>query len=163
MVPFRRLAPSQFRPRSVRRWLEWAGEGQFERLCWAWTAMNRSMREQGSGSSRFSVVRYEDLFDPLKAGPTLQALCALVGFDADELTLARLAERRVNAGKRTPEVPAWEDWPAAERARLVRVCSEEAARYGYRLDGDVREPGPFPPGGLGLTPAVGSWHASAVG
>ncbi|MCI3949443.1 MAG: hypothetical protein K0R11_1377, partial [Acidimicrobiales bacterium] len=58
VVPFRRLAPTQFRPRSVRRRLDWAGEGQFERLCWAWAAMNRSMREQGSGSPRFSVVRY---------------------------------------------------------------------------------------------------------
>jgi hypothetical protein len=64
VVPFRRLAPTQFRPRSVRRRLEWAGQGQFERLCWAWATMNRSMREQGAGSARFSVLRYEDLFDP---------------------------------------------------------------------------------------------------
>jgi hypothetical protein len=163
LLPFRRLAPSQFRPRSLRRWLDWAGEGQFERLCWAWTAMNRSMREQGSGSSRFSVVRYEDLFDPLRAGPTLQALCQLVGFEADELTLARLAEKRVIAGKRTPEGPPWEEWSAGERARLVRECSEEAARYGYRLDGELREPGPFPPGGLGLVTSTRAWHASAAG
>ena len=163
MLPFRRLAPSQFRPRSLRRWLDWAGEGQFERLCWAWTAMNRSMREQGAGSSRFSVVRYEDLFDPLRSGPTLQALCALVGYEADELTLARLAENRVNAGKRTPEVPPWEEWSAGERARLVRECSEEAAQYGYRLDGELREPGPFPPGGLGLVTSTRSWQTSAAG
>jgi len=139
-VPFRRLAPTQFRPRSLRRRLDWAGEGQFERLCWAWAAMNRSMREQGSGSPRFSVVRYEDLFDPVRSGPALRTLCELIGFAADDATLSRLAEQRINAGKRTPEIPDWSRWAPAERARLVRECAGEAWRYGYDLEGELSLP-----------------------
>jgi hypothetical protein len=166
VVPFRRLAPTQFRPRSVRRRLDWAGEGQFERLCWAWSAMNRSMREQGSGSPRFSVVRYEDLFDPVRSGPALRALCELAGFEVDDATLSRLAERRINAGKRTPEIPDWSRWTPAERRRLVRACADEAAYYGYDLEGDVGLPvGPVRVHGLGGQPAPEPrrWHATAAG
>ena len=166
VVPFRRLAPTQFRPRSARRRLEWAGEGQFERLCWAWTAMNRSMREQGSGSPRFSVVRYEDLFHPVRSGPALRALCELAGFEADDATLSRLAERRINAGKRTPEIPDWSQWTPAERRRLVRACAGEAAYYGYDLDGEVVLPaGPVRLNGLDTPPAPEPrrWHVTAAG
>lgn len=166
VVPFRRLAPTQFRPRSVRRRLDWAGEGQFDRLCWAWAAMNRSMREQGSGSPRFSVVRYEDLFDPVRSGPALRALCELAGFEADDATLSRLAERRINAGKRTPEIPDWSRWTPAERRRLVRACADEAAHYGYDLDGEVALPvRPVRVSALGTQPAPEPrrWHATAAG
>jgi hypothetical protein len=162
VVPFRRLAPSQFRPRSVRRRLQWAGESQFERLCWAWAAMNRSMREQGSGSSRFSVVRYEDLFDPERSGPTLHSLCALAGFEADDATLSRLAERRINAGTRTPEIPEWSRWTPAERRRLVRECADEAARYGYDLDGDVSLPPVVHEPSVVLMPQIGRHPAAAT-
>ena len=163
VVPFRRLAPTQFRPRSVRRRLEWAGEGQFERLCWAWAAMNGSMREQGSGSPRFSVVRYEDLFDPERSGSTLRELCAMAGFEVDDATLSRLAERRINAGKKTPEVPDWSQWTLGERRRLLRECAGEAAHYGYDLDDELS----LPPGtvqlpGTGLAPEVQRRHAASV-
>jgi hypothetical protein len=168
LVPFRRLAPPQFRPRSLRRRLSWAGEGQFERLCWAWAAMNQAMREQGSGSPRFSVVRYEDLFDPVRSSATLRSLCELVGVEADDVTLARQAERRVNAGTRTPEIPEWSRWTPTERARLIRECAAEASRYGYDLDGEVA----LPSASLRLTeidltspeaPDNPRWHVSAAG
>ena len=162
VVPFRRLAPTQFRPRSVRRRLEWAGQGQFERLCWAWAAMNRSMREQGADSERFSVVRYEDLFDPERSGPTLRSLCSLVGFEADDATLSRLAERRINAGRKTPEVPEWSKWSAAERALLLRECAGEATHYGYDLDGNVARPAGIRVVAAQTVPDPSRWHAAAV-
>jgi hypothetical protein len=163
VVPFRRLAPTQFRPRSVRERFEWAGQGQFERLCWAWAAMNRAMREQGAGSPRFSVVRYEDLFDPERSGPTLRSLCSLVGYEMDDAMLARLAERRINAGRKTPEIPEWSSWTTAERARLLRECAGEACHYGYDLDGAVSRPS-----GTVVLPAeepvpdARRWHAAAA-
>jgi hypothetical protein len=167
LLPFRRLAPPQFGPRSLRRRFGWAAEGQFERLCWAWAAMNRSMREQGSGSSRFSVVRYEDLFDPVRSGATLRSLCALAGFEVDDSTLSRLAERRINAGKKTPEIPDWSHWSLPERRRLLRECSEEAWRYGYDLEGEVTLPSaPVRLDTIDLVappPENRRWHVSAAG
>ena len=164
LVPFRRLAPPQFRPRSVRRRFEWAAEGQFERLCWAWAAMNRSMREQGSGSARFSIVRYEDLFDPVRSGPALRSLCALAGFEVDDATLSRLAERRINAGKKTPEVPEWSRWSPEERARLLRDCADEAARYGYDLEAsESTRPRPVAAPDIDLTSdEPRNWHAASA-
>jgi hypothetical protein len=163
LIPFRRLAPPQFRPRSLRGRVDWAGEGQFERLCWAWAAMNRSMREQGSGSARFSVVRYEDLFDPERSGPTLRSLCSLAGFEVDDATLSRLAERRINAGRKTQEVPDWPKWSPDERARLLRHCADEAARYGYDLDGsESLTPRRAAAPEIDLTSEPRNWHAASA-
>ncbi|CAN5560038.1 hypothetical protein BH18ACT1_BH18ACT1_11940 [soil metagenome] len=135
VVPFRRLAPPQFRPRSLSTRVEWARQGQFERLCWAWMAMNRAMRTQGAGDLRFSVVRFEDLFDPQRSCVTLRDLCTRAGVEADGALLDEAAERRVNAGKR-PETPDWSQWSPEERRFLVDTCGEEAAAYGYRLDAE---------------------------
>jgi hypothetical protein len=163
LIPFRRRAPPQFRPRSLRSRVDWAGEGQFERLCWAWAAMNRSMREQGSGSARFSVVRYEDLFDPERSGPTLRSLCSLAGFEVDDATLSRLAERRINAGRKTQEVPDWSKWSPDERARLLRDCADEAARYGYDLDGsESLTPRRAAAPEIDLTSEPRNWHAASA-
>ena len=41
VLPYRRLAPPQFDRWNVRARVHWAGRDQFERLCWAWAAMNR--------------------------------------------------------------------------------------------------------------------------
>ena len=55
LLPYRRLAPPQFHPWNPAERVRWAGEDQFERLAWAWSAMNQAMRTQGEadpGSGR---------------------------------------------------------------------------------------------------------------
>jgi len=136
VVPFRRLAPPQFHPRSLPARVAWARQNQFQRLCWAWAAMNRTMREQGAGSDRVHVVRFEDLFGPEDGERSLGRLCALAGLEPQPQQVAELKRRRLNAG---PGGGGWAEWGRAERQWLRVTCTDEAARYGYDLGSEEPE------------------------
>jgi predicted Fe-S protein YdhL (DUF1289 family) len=100
---------------------------------------------------------------PARSGPTLRSLCSLAGFEVDDATLSRLAERRINAGRKTQEVPDWSKWSPDERARLLRDCADEAARYGYDLDGsESLTPRRAAAPEIDLTSEPRNWHAASA-
>ena len=128
VLPYRRLAPPQFRPLDPVARVRWAGQDQFARLAWAWTAMNRSMRTQGEGSDRFRTVRFEDLTD-LESGPVeLRRLADDLGVTVGDDQLRAAVADRVNASQ-----PKAGTWTPAQWQRLVELTAEEAAAYGYEV------------------------------
>lgn len=129
LLPYRRLAPPQSQPWDVAERFRWMGRDQFERLCWAWTAMNRAMRTQGEGSDRFRTVRFEDLTDPDRGPVELGRLVEDLGLEVAPEALAAAVDRRVNASR-----PRAGDWSATQWRTLVALTADEAAHYGYELD-----------------------------
>lgn len=142
LAPFRRLAPPQFEPwYAVGSRVRWAATHQFERLCWAWSTMNRVIREQGDGNVRFSTLPYEHLFDPERGPATIRHLLSLVELELDDADVERLRTTRVNENK-PGRFPEWRQWPDQHLATAIECCHEEAARYGYDLVGRVLEARP---------------------
>lgn len=134
LMPFRRLSPAHFAPRSLSTRLEWARSGQFERVCWNWLALNRAIRLQGEGQSRFTTVRFEDIFDRERGFPGLRAIASVANVEVSDDALERFGVRPVNAARRR-EFPAWDDWKPSMKQHLIDVCGGEAAEYGYRIEG----------------------------
>lgn len=130
LAPFRRLAPPQFDRWNVRARIAWMGQDQFERLCWAWAAMNRAMRTQGERSDRFRTVRFEDLTDPVRGVDVLRDLATDLGLAVAPERLAELVGRRVNAS--TPR-RATEAWTDDQEQTFRTLVADEAAHYGYHL------------------------------
>ncbi len=128
-LPYRRLAPPQFDRWNVAERVRWMGRDQFERLCWAWAAMNRAMREQGAGSDRFRTVRFEDLTDPDRGPAELQGIAASLGLDVPEGELEAAVVQQVNASR-----PRAGDWSPEQWAWLVEQTAAEAAQYGYTVE-----------------------------
>ncbi len=108
--------------------VRWVGQDQFERLAWAWAAMNRAMRTQGEGSDRFRVARFEDLTDPDRGPAELGRLATDLGLTVAPDVLARAVQQRVNASQAKAG-----DWTPEQWARLVELTAEEATHYGYEL------------------------------
>jgi hypothetical protein len=129
VVPYRRLAAPQLRPWSPIERVRWAALGQFERLCWTWTAQNRAMREQGSGNPRFRSIRFEDLIDP-ELGPQLLGemfgAIGLGGADVDAVMRAAASSKNESAPRGVKV-----ELTRQQHARLAEVCGAEAAHYGY--------------------------------
>ena len=128
LLPYRRLAPPQFDRWNVAERARWVGQDQFERLAWAWAAMNRAMRTQGEGSDRFRTARFEDLTDAERGPAELGRLAADLGLSVAPDGLAAAVQKRVNASQ-----PKAGDWTPAQWARLEELTASEAAEYGYQL------------------------------
>lgn len=126
LLPYRRLAPPQFDRWSVAERLRWIGQDQFQRLGWAWSAMNGAMRTQGEGADRFRIVRFEDLTDPEQGPAELGRLADDLGLSVSAEVLAGAVAQRVNAS----EAKAG-DWTPAQWARLAELTAAEADHYGY--------------------------------
>jgi hypothetical protein len=128
LLPYRRLAPPQFDRWNLAERMRWMGQDQFERLAWAWTAMNRAMRTQGEGSPRFRVVRVEDLTDADRGPVELGRLAEDLGLSVDPQALAAATRKRVNASQ-----PKAGDWTPEQWTRLIDLTAGEAAHYGYEV------------------------------
>lgn len=139
LLPFRRLAPPQYDPWSPRARIAWMLEDQFERLCWAWTHMNRAVRTQGSGRPGFRTVRFEDMVDPVSGPAVVADLLATVGLDLAPARLAALLGAPVNVARRKTlaTFPDWPEWSRAQLEHVLAVCAPEAAHYGYDLAGRI--------------------------
>jgi hypothetical protein len=129
VVPYRRLAAPQYRPWSPAARLHWMFQGQFERLCWTWTAQNAAMRTQGGSTSRFRSIRFEDLIDPARGPELLGELFDSIGLSSSsvEAVMQAAAASKNESASRSERV----ELSAPQRTRLREVCGAEAARYGY--------------------------------
>jgi hypothetical protein len=128
LAPYRRLAPPQFDPWNPAERLRWVGQDQFERLAWAWSAMNRAMRTQGEGSDHFRTLRFEDLTDPVRGPGELGRLAADLGLAVTSDRLEAAVQKRVNASEHKAG-----DWTPAQWDRLMELTAEEAGHYGYEV------------------------------
>jgi hypothetical protein len=137
ILPYRRLAQPHFDPWNPRLRLDWFLKGQFKRLCWAWTEMNRHMRTQGEGSERFETILYEDMFDVGRGHPGLRRLCELVGVEKSREQICASAASPINATSRR-RFPAWQQWSRDQLADMAHTCSEEARHYGYDVEPEIR-------------------------
>lgn len=128
LLPYRRLAAPQFHPWNPVERLRWVGEDQFERLAWAWAAMNRAMRSQGESDPRFRTVRFEDLTSADRGPVELDRLADDLGLTVSATALADAVAARVNASQ-----PRAGLWSTRQWDRLVELTADEAAAYGYEL------------------------------
>jgi hypothetical protein len=133
LLPYRRLARPQFDRWNLAERLRWVGQDQFQRLCWAWAAMNRAMRTQGTGSDRFRIVRFEDLTDPVRGPVELGRIADDLGISVSAEVMASAVTQRLNASEAKVR-----DWTPGQWAQLVELTASEAAHYGY----DVAAPDP---------------------
>ena len=136
LLPYRRLAPPQFRPLDLPARLRWVFDDQFNRLCWAWSAMNEAMRTQGAGRDRFSTVRFEDLTDREQGPAVLGWLARDLGLAVDADRLAELAGDPVNASGGDP-ADDWTTWTSARLRVLQDRTGAEASRYGYPVADEI--------------------------
>ena len=136
LAPYRRLAPPQFEPLDLTARLHWAGDDQFARLCWAWSAMNEAMRTQGAGQRRFRTVRFEDLTDPARGSEVLGSVADELGLIVAPDRLEALAAQRVNPS-RADETDDWRTWDDDRLRLLVERTAAEAGHYGYTVAEEV--------------------------
>jgi hypothetical protein len=107
---------------------------RFERICWAWSALNGYALEAIRRSPNARLFRFEDLF---KGDERYQYLATLVEFATERLGVERAAitpeggwlERRVHESEK--HFPAWSDWTPKQRERFREICGPVMDELGY--------------------------------
>ncbi len=121
----------------------WGAMDQVERLAWLWDFTHRYLRDFLSAlpAARRLTCRLEDLLDGERAVAALFSFCgaALPGPEKVKDVQGRPVNTlRVDADepdnmKKNPAFPAYVDWPAGERAKVLRACAATARELGYEL------------------------------
>jgi hypothetical protein len=112
----------------------WKDFSRFQKLCWAWQAINRILLEAVVTDENAILIKFEDLF---KASNRYQHLENLLAFIAsfDQRTFAfripnGVLERKIHP-TRNACFPAWPEWKPQQKRELYRICGSLMESLGY--------------------------------
>ena len=138
MLGLGRLVPDTIGDRTTAA--RWKTMSRFEKVCWAWTAINRTLADGASNLQDCLICRYEDLFE--EQNEELQRRLLAFVTDFGELRFsydfnAREFGERVHGSN--PGFPSWQQWNDEYVAALQRHCGEVMGQLGYGNEPQWRE------------------------
>lgn len=107
----------------------WRNMSETERFAWRWRRRNSRIREFCNGTDTpVLVVKYEDLFQGNEANiDTLRHMLGHIGLDPGKLTPQLVPASKINPTLSRHRSSA----PDHDAERIMRICSDEAMKYGY--------------------------------
>jgi len=114
-------------------WNSWEELSRFERICWAWTILNRYALETINMNPSSKLFYFEDIFESQNNDQNLEEL---VNFSTSHMNVRVLGEsltgkleKRVNTS--SGDFPDWEEWSGVDRRIFYRVCGSLMKDLGY--------------------------------
>lgn len=131
-----RISPSKNISPELRN--DWNKFDRFEKLCWAWNAINSVIYSDIEGLSNSSIFRFEDIF----YGPErFQSLLKMYSFSTEHIENSdkkydsireRLLDKKVNENKANI-FQGSEAWTAQMYKKFDRHCSELMEKFDYPI------------------------------
>jgi hypothetical protein len=113
---------------------DWTSFSRFERLCWAWSALNTYALDTIPGNPNARLFRFEEVFSSKNRYRSLEEL---VAFATSLPCLASKPHGNINGWleKRTHQSPAgfpsWDGWTADQKDHFDRICGPLMQKLGY--------------------------------
>lgn len=115
----------------MRRWPDMT---QFEKVCWAWTAINSTILKDIEGDTNARVFRFEDIFYARNRRDVFTDLLEFIthfndksfSYTVDEQILSTRIHESVDKS-----FPRWPQWDEARAQTLERHCGELMRRFSY--------------------------------
>ena len=116
---------SEFWPNWFPKNGKWAEMDSIERLAWFWSLVNTHLdRGEQIYGERYLRIRYEELF-----ADGLERLTDWIGLERSSALREEANKERVNASH--GQLPAFDQWDEADRAKVLRHCEALMRVYGY--------------------------------
>ena len=115
----------------------WQTMSRFERVCWAWTRLNRYALEAIPRNPDARLFRFEDIFRSERRDDHLAELVgfvtALPGVEpVPAEALEGWLDQRIHGS--SGDFPAWEGWSPEQRETFIAMCGPLMEELGYGLD-----------------------------
>jgi len=113
---------------------QWANYSRFQKLCWAWTVMNRIFYNScKAGYSNSTYFFFEDIFVNKNMAEIQRLLFFLLGEMYNESildTFIELLKKKINTN---PEgsFPQWTHWDPILCLQLEEICGDLMKKLGY--------------------------------
>jgi hypothetical protein len=112
----------------------WKDFSRFQKLCWAWQAINRILLEAVDHQENAILVKFEDLFhSENRYGHLENLLTFLSNFPAQSFGFQipnDVLDRRIHR-TRNHRFPDWPDWKPQRRQELSEICGPLMESLGY--------------------------------
>jgi hypothetical protein len=116
---------------------EWNSMSRFERICWAWTRLNKYALGTVQENPNARIFRFEDIF---KSKDRYQHLAELVDFVTYMPGVAPVPTKALDGWldhqihKSSGDFPAWPEWSTQHKQQFVEICGPLMEELGYELD-----------------------------
>jgi hypothetical protein len=116
---------------------KWNSISRFERICWAWSRLNKYALKTVQENPNARVFRFEDIF---KSENRYQHLAELVNFATDmpgvdpvpAEALDGWLDRKIH--KSSGDFPAWPEWSTQQKQQFTEICGPLMEELGYAID-----------------------------
>ncbi|NIR30756.1 MAG: hypothetical protein GWN84_15865 [Gammaproteobacteria bacterium] len=132
---FGRLTPNLIGDRYYAA--RWRQMPRFEKVCWAWKAINSIILRDIAGHTDARVFRYEDLFEsPSRESHFFALMDYLTSFSDRRFAYAKAPSVLNERIHRSPRqiIPAWNNWSPPQAAALDQICGPMMGRFHYGLE-----------------------------
>ena len=107
---------------------------QFEKVCWAWTAINSTILKDIADDANAKVFRFEDLFYAENRREVFADLLDFITRFKDK-SFPYIVDDRVLSTRIHESVdktfPRWRQWDEDQAKALERHCGDLMRRFGY--------------------------------
>lgn len=140
-----RLSLGRLTPHAIHdeRWAEyWPEMNRFEKVCWAWQAINSIMLDSMRELPHVLTLRYEDLFlSPSRKNTLYELLDFLTDFGDRKFPYhanPALLDRRIHQSRKK-SFPEWPQWAPEMAVILDRHCGRLMSRFDYGQESEWRK------------------------
>jgi len=115
----------------------WPHMSVFEKNCWLWTAITKTLQRFGTRDENIRIFRYEDLFlSPERAQNMQDMLRFMTKFD-DRIFKYHFDPsmlENVRNPSRSAKMPHWQEWPQELCLQMNEICGSLMRDCGYGME-----------------------------
>jgi len=120
----------------------WPNMSEFEKSCWLWTAITRTLQHAEMQDENIRIFRYEDLFLAPERDRNMEDMLRFMTMYENRVFKYKFDPsilKVVKNSSRSAKMPLWQDWPQAICLQMNEICGSLMQDCGYGMEREWRD------------------------
>ena len=117
----------------------WPQMSEFEKSCWLWAAITRTLRHSEAQDENVRIFRYEDLFLAPERDQNMEEMLRFMTVFEDRVIEYKYDPSIFNIvrnSSKSAKMPLWQDWPQELCFQMNEICGNLMRDCGYGMEKD---------------------------